>query len=111
MTTDAQSQQQQSPRRQRANPPANGGRRETVDDWQRDWRNDVRDSIRQIADTQQQMALLIADHNSRIKVLEEEPKEQRAIVNSASARNSWFIMLCALALSILSVAAQHISFH
>ena len=104
-------QQPPPSRSRRRASPAPSGRRETVEDWQRDWRYDVKDSIDRLAETQRDMVLLLKDHGDRIKALETAPQERQARINATSARNSTYIMLGAFISSVIAYVLQHGSFH
>lgn len=99
-----------SPRRRRR-PPTVDPNGYTAAEWERDFRDDVKDSIAMLSETVQRMTLLIEDHNSRLKALEQEPRKQRAQVNSMQQSRATLIGLGGLLMAAITFALQHVSFH
>jgi hypothetical protein len=104
---------QQPPSRRRRRPPAltSPSSGYSAAEWERDFRDDMKDSILMLTETVQKMTVMLELHGKRIEALEAEPKEQRAIVSTNSARNSMYIMLGAFISSVIAYVLQHGSFH
>lgn len=98
-------------RRRRARPPVLSPEGYTAAEWERDFRDDVKESIARLAETQQKMAILLEDYGGRIKALEKQPEEHRAAVNSSSARDAARYAIGALLFAVISFALTHLSFH
>lgn len=121
----AQHQQQQSPQKRRQ-PPMNtgssnegGGRRgrdygrdrDTVYDWEREWRDSVNKNLRELTEHSQQTALIVERMLARLAELEKRPSEARALFGVANQSLGSLIGFGALVVAVLSTLLQHVTFH
>jgi len=99
-----------SPSRRRRPPPRSTDGY-TAAEWERDFRDDMKESIAILTKTVQHLTLLTEQHGLRIEALEEKPREQRAAANTSSARDAARYAIGALVFAVISFALQHFSFH
>lgn len=85
--------------------------RDSVEDWERDWRLNVNSTMKRLSDQAQQTAVIIERLTNRLEVIEQRPTERRAFFSAANQSVGTLIALGALLFAILSTLIQHVSFH
>lgn len=95
----------------RRRPPPRSPEGYTAAEWERDFRDDMKQNIEILTRAVQHLTLLTEQHGLRIEALEERPREQRAAMNTSSARDAARYAIGALVFAVISFALQHFSFH
>lgn len=85
--------------------------RDSVYDWQRDWRDGVNESIKALTDQQHETALVMERILGRLADLEKRPSEARALFGVANQGLGSLLGVGALLVAIVSTLLQHVTFH